>query len=55
MIKFIRQALIALLCFGGSASIAKVSDRTKCISLKNEPCLARPTTIQIRMNFINIY
>ena len=38
LFKFTKQGLIVLLSFSGSlARIAKVSDRTKCILLNNEP------------------
>ena len=41
MFKFIKQHFIVLLSFSGLlARVAKVSDRTKCISLNNEPCSA---------------
>ena len=44
MLKFIKQTFVALLCLSASLSwAAKVSEHTKCISLNNEPYLARPT------------
>ena len=51
MLKFIKLALIALLSFRESlARVAKVSDRTKCISLNNDTYLARPTLIDLNSN-----
>lgn len=37
------------------ARLAKVSDRKKCISLKNVPCLARPTLINLNSNEIHYF
>ena len=51
MLKFKKQDFIALLSFSGSlARVAKISNRTKYISLNNEPCLARTTVIEINPN-----
>ena len=36
MVRFAKQAVITLLCFGGLLA-------TKCINLNNEPCIARLT------------
>ena len=56
MLKFIKLALIALLSFRESlARVAKVSDRTKCISLNNDTCLARPTLIDLNSNELHYY
>ena len=39
---------IALLDFSSSlARVAEVSDLTKCLFLNNEPCIVRPTLIDI--------
>lgn len=46
MFKFIKQAFIVLLRFSGSLD-------TKCISLDNEPCLVRPTLIDLNSNAHN--
>ena len=40
MLGFIKQLLIALLCFSGSLA-------TKCISLINQPCITRTTLIDL--------
>ena len=40
MFGFIKQLLIALLCFSGSLA-------TKCISLINQPCITRTTLIDL--------
>ena len=56
MLKFIKQAFVLLLSFIGSlARVAKVSDRTKCVSLNNEPWLARPTLIDLKPNELHYY
>ena len=48
MFKFINQIFILLLsCSGSLARLAKISDHTKCISLKNQPCLARATLFDL--------
>ena len=45
-LKFIIQDFIDLLSFSRfSARVTKISDRTKCIYLNNETCLARPNPI----------
>ena len=39
---------IVLFSFSSSlAGIAKVSDRTKCLFLYDEPCMVRPTLINL--------
>ena len=44
MFGFIKQGFFILLRFSGSlASMANVSNLTKCISLNNQPCMTRPT------------
>ena len=44
MFRFIKQGFFTLLRFSGSlASMANVSNLTKCISLNNQPCMTRPT------------
>ena len=51
MFKFIEPSFFALLCFSGSlAWIAKVSDSTKYIFLNNEPCLVKPTLVDLDLN-----
>ena len=52
MLILIKQTFIALLSFGGSLPcVAKVSDRTKCISLNNDSsCLARSMLIDLYPN-----
>ena len=48
MSSFIKQVCIVLLSFSESlAHIAKVSDQTKCLSLNDEPCMVRPTFIDL--------
>ena len=43
-----KQAFIVLLSFSKSlASVAKVSDRTKCVPLNVEPRMVRPTLIDL--------
>ena len=56
MFNFIKQVFIAFLSFSESFSrVAKVSDRTKCIYLINEPSLARPTLIDLNSNELYYY
>ena len=56
MFKFFKQAFIALLSFIGSlALVANVSDHTKCVSLKNEPCIARATLIDLNLEELHRY
>ena len=43
MFTFIKQVFIVLLSF--SSSLAH--DQTKCLFLNNEPCMARPTLIDL--------
>ena len=48
MFSLIKQVFIVLLSFiEPLARIAKVSDQTKCLFLSNEPCMARPTLIDL--------
>ena len=48
MFGFIKEIFVGFLGFGGSL----VSDRTKCLSLNNRPCQARPTLVEkTLMNF----
>ena len=48
MFRLIKQAFIVLLSFSESlARVAKVSNRIKCLSLNNEPCMVRPTLIDL--------
>lgn len=55
MFKFIEPSFFALLCFSGSlAWIAKVSDSTKYIFLNNEPCLVKPTLVDLDLNELHI-
>ena len=50
MLKFVKESVIALLGSTGSlACIAKVSDRAKCISPNNGPCIARSTLIDLNL------
>lgn len=42
MFGFIKEIFVGFLGFGGSL----VSDRTKCLSLNNRPCQARPTLVE---------
>ena len=50
MFKFIKQAFIVLLSLSVSlARVAKISGSTKCISLNNELCIARPTLIGLNL------
>ena len=46
MLGLIKHVFVILLNFSSSlVSVAKVSDRTKCVLLDDEPCLVRPTLI----------
>ena len=48
MFSFTEQVFIVLLSFSHSlAHIAKVSDQRKCLSLNGEPCMVRPTLINL--------
>ena len=40
MFGFVKQTFIVLLSFGGSSA-------TKCVSLNSNPCMARPTLIDL--------
>ena len=56
MLKIVKQAFTSLLSFSGSlVRVAKVSDRSKCISPNNEPCLARLTLIDLYPNKFHYY
>lgn len=56
MLRFIKQAFIELLRFSGSLGcITKVSDRTKYISINNEPSLARHTLTNLNPNELHYY
>ena len=46
MFRLIKKVFNALLIFSGSlASMANVSNYTKCLSLNNQSCMTRPTLI----------
>ena len=45
MFGFIKKVFITLL-----ASIVNASNRTKCISLSNQPCMIQPTIINLHPN-----
>ena len=48
MFSLIKQVLIVLLFFSESlARVSKVSDRTKYLLLNDEPCMVRPTFIDL--------
>ena len=48
MFSRIKQVFIALLKFSSFlARVAKVSDRAKCLSINDEPCMIRPTLITL--------
>ena len=48
MFNLIKQIFIVLLRFSSSlACVAKVSDRTKCVSLNDKPCRVRSTLIDL--------
>ena len=48
MLWHIKQVFIALLSFGESLA-------TKCVSLNNEPCMIRPTLIELNTVERNCY
>ena len=48
MFRLIKQVFIALLSFSGSLT-------TKCVSLNNEPCMIRPTLIDLNPVELNYY
>ena len=48
MLKFIKQTFIALLSFS-------VSSIAECVFLNNEPCLARPTLIELNPSELHFY
>ena len=43
MFSLIKEVFIVLLCFSGSLAF----DQTKCILLNDEPCIVRPTLIDL--------
>ena len=48
MFSLIKQVFIVLLSLSESlARVAKVSDRTKCLSSNDEPCIVRPSLIDL--------
>ena len=48
MLSLVKQVFIVLLSFRESlARVAKVSDRTKCLSSNDEPCIVRPSCIDL--------
>ena len=48
MFSFIRQVLIVSLSFSSSFGlVVKVFNQTKCPSLNDEPCIIRPTLIDL--------
>ena len=48
MFSVIKQVFIVLLSFNCSlARIAKVSEETKCVSSNDDPCMIRPTLIDL--------
>ena len=52
----IGQAFIVVLSFSGSlASATLFFDRTRCIYLNNELCLAGPTLINLNSNELHYY
>ena len=56
MLSFIKQVFIVLLSFSCSlARVAKVSNRTKHLYLNNEPCLVRPTLIDLNLVELKYY
>ena len=53
MLRLGKQVFIALLKFSGLASMVTVSEHTKCISLINQPCMARPTLTDLNPHKYN--
>ena len=48
MFSIIKHVFFVLLKFSSSlASVAKASDQRKCVSLKDEPCIIKPTLIDL--------
>ena len=48
---WIYQKMFIGLSFSGSlASMVNVSSLTTCISLNNQPCMARPTLLDLSLN-----
>ena len=45
MFNLLKQVFIVLLSF--SSSLAHAADRTRCLSLNDEPCMVRPTFIDL--------
>ena len=51
MFGLIKKVFITLFSFSGSlTSKANAFGRTKCISLKNQPCMTRPTVIDLNQH-----
>ena len=56
MSRAIDKVFTTLLNFTGSlAHVAKISGRTKCISLKNELCIVRPGLISLNPEGLHYY
>ena len=56
MFSLIKQVFIVLLSFSSSlARAAKVSDQTKCVLLNDEPCMIRPSFIDLNLVTLNYY
>ena len=56
MFSLIKQVFIVLLSFSSSlARAANVSDQTKCVSLNDEPCIIRPSFIDLNPVTLNYY
>ena len=56
MFSLFKQVFIVLLSFSSSlARIAKASDQTKLLSLNDEPCMVRPTLIDLNLAELKYY
>ena len=56
MLSLVKQVFIVLLSFRESlARVAKVSDRTKCLSSNDEPCIVRPSCIDLNPAELKYY
>ena len=54
MLRFIKEVFITLLTFSGSlAGMVNVSNFKRCTSLNNQPCMARPTLIDLNLDKYN--
>ena len=53
MLRRIKQVFIVLLSF--SSSLAPVADRKKCMFLNDEPCMVKPTLIDLNPVELNYY